>query len=221
MNNPLVNQDFEQAVSKLRKILPKFSFGLLIATYLISALIMGIFHSQNAPHIGFTIAAFLVPIAIQTGRGTLVFFFQLNPARIHSRYSVGVIAATALLLLSLWETWLVMGPYGLSWTVSVSTLMVIGWVIELMILRETLFATQMELHQNKAQWQELYQFYVDRLELEQFMKALHKGERPAVPAHIEAVLLETSKDEEAVPQPEDQSMEGNLVSPTENGQDFQ
>ena len=112
MQNTLVNRDFEHAVKRLRKILPRFSFGLLIGTYLISAIIMGIFHAQKADHPGFMIAAFLVPLAIQVGRGTLVFFFQLNPARIHSRYSVGIIAATALLLLSLWETWLVMSPYG-------------------------------------------------------------------------------------------------------------
>ena len=163
MQNTLVNRDFERAVKQLRRILPKLSFGLLIATYLISALIMGIFHAQNAPHIGFQIAAFLVPLAIQAGRGTLVFFFQLNPARIQSRFSMGIIAATALLLLSLWEAYLVMYAYGLSWTVSVSTLMLIGWVIEIMILKETMFATQMALYQNKEQWQELHDFYVARI----------------------------------------------------------
>ena len=96
MHNTLVNRDFERAVKQLRRILPKLSFGLLIGTYLISALIMGIFHAQNAPHFGFKIAAFLVPLAIQAGRGTLVFFFQLNPARIQSRFSMGITAATTL-----------------------------------------------------------------------------------------------------------------------------
>jgi hypothetical protein len=101
MENSRVNRDFERAVRQMRRVLPMLAFGLLIGTYLISALIMGIFHAQNAPGIGFKIAAFLVPLAIQMGRGTLVFFFQLNPARIQSRLSFGIIAATTLEM-SIW-----------------------------------------------------------------------------------------------------------------------
>lgn len=176
MEHTLVNHDFERAVRQMRRVLPLLSFGLLIGTYLISALIMGIFHAQDAESIGFKVAAFLVPLAIQMGRGTLVFFFQLNPARIQSKFSFGIIAATALLVLSLCEAVLVMLPYGLSWTISVSTLMLIGWVIEIMILRETTFATQMELYQNREQWQELRNFYIARNEFEQFVKGLPVGE---------------------------------------------
>ncbi len=175
MEHTLVNHDFERAVRQMRKVLPMLSFGLLIGTYLVSALIMGIFHAQDAESTGFKVASFLVPLAIQAGRGTLVFFFQLNPARIQSKFSFGIIAATALLILSLCEAVLVMWPYGLSWTISVSTLMLIGWVIEIMILRETTFATQMELYQNQAQWQELRNFYIARNEFEQFVKGLPVG----------------------------------------------
>lgn len=172
MENSLVNRDFERAIKRMRRILPMLSFGLLIGTYFVSALIMGIFHAQNAPNFGFKIAAFLVPLAIQAGRGTLVFFFQLNPTRLHSRFSSGIIAATALLLLSLCEAFFVMWPYGLSWTISVSTLMLIGWVIEIMILKETVFATQLELFQNQESWQEMKNFYAARNEFEQFVKGL-------------------------------------------------
>jgi hypothetical protein len=173
MENSLVNRDFERVIKQMRRILPMLSFGLLIGTYLVSALIMGIFHAETAPNLGFKIAAFLVPLAIQAGRGTLVFFFQLNPAHLQSRFSFGIIAASALLLLSLCEAFFVMLPYGISWTISVSTLMLIGWVIEIMILRETTFATQMELYQNQAQWQELKNFYVARNEFEAFIKHGH------------------------------------------------
>lgn len=224
MQNTLVNRDFERAVKRLRRILPKLSFGLLIGTYLISALIMGIFHAQNAPNTGFMIAAFLVPLAIQAGRGTLVFFFQLNPARIQSRYSMGIIAATVLLALSLWEAWLVMSPFGLSWTVSVSTLMLIGWVIEIMILKETMFATQMQLYQNKEQWKDLHQFYVARNDFDQFMDELYDGKQPQIPMHIPPAtekqeqleapkkLPDTTEKKEEIP------LEGNGVSPYLNGQ---
>ena len=171
-NNTLINDDFSRSIKRLRSILPKLSFGLLIATYLISAIIMGIFHTQNAPNIGFTIAAFLVPLAIQTGRGTLVFFFQLNPAHIQGRFSFGIIAATVLLLLSIAEACLVLYPFGVSWIVSVCTLMLIGWVIEIMILRETIFSTQMELFQDQERWRQVRQFYTAKNDLNNFIKGI-------------------------------------------------
>lgn len=178
VTNTLVNRDFERAVKALRRILPKLAFGLLIGTYLISALIMGLFHAQNAPNNSFVVAAFAVPLAIQAGRGTLVFFFQLNPARIQSRFSMAIIAATALLGLSVWESILILQAYGMAWMVSVSTLMLIGYIIEIMILRETMFATQMELYQNKEQWKELQAFYIARERFESFMDALYEGKVP-------------------------------------------
>ena len=177
--NKLVNKDFERAVKQLRRILPKLSFTLLIGTYLISALIMGLFHAQSVESPGFFVAAFAVPLAIQAGRGTLVFFFQLNPARIQSRYGMGMISATLLLVISLYEAYLVMNPYGLAWTVSVSTLMLIGYIIEVMIMKETMFATKMELYQNREQWDELQKYYVAQKEFEQFMDDLYEGKTPS------------------------------------------
>jgi hypothetical protein len=47
-------------------------------------------------------------LKVKNIRGTLVFFFQLNPAHLQSRFSFGIIAATALLLLSLCEAFFVM-----------------------------------------------------------------------------------------------------------------
>lgn len=178
MQNTLINNDFGKSIKRLRAILPKLSFSLLIATYLISAIIMGIFHAQNAPNIGFMVAAFLVPLAIQAGRGTLVFFFQLNPAQIQNKLSFGIIAASALLVLSLIEAVLVLLPYGYSWIVSVSTLMLIGWVIEIMILRETILATQMELFSNRERWQEIKDFYIAKAELKHFIAELEGGTLP-------------------------------------------
>ncbi|MCA0235872.1 MAG: hypothetical protein LCH81_05780 [Bacteroidetes bacterium] len=185
MESMLVNHNFERAIRKMRRILPVLSFGLLIGTYIISALIMGIFHAENSPNLGFKVAAFLVPLAIQAGRGTLVFFFQLNPARIQTKFSFGVIAATTLLLLSLSEAYFVMQPYGVSWTISVSTLMLIGWVIEIMILRETMFATQMELYRNREEWQAMKDFYRARREFEQFMNGVPETTPTAVPESFE------------------------------------
>ena len=181
MQNILINDDFGRSIKRLRSILPVLSFSLLIVTYLISAVIMGIFHAQNAPNWGFTIAAFLVPLAIQAGRGTLVFFFQLNPAHIQGRLSFGIIAATVLLILSLVEAYLVMAPYGFSWIISVCTLMIIGGVIEVMILKETIFATQIELFQDKERWDEVQRFYIALTELQKFIKDINSGKVSALP----------------------------------------
>ena len=175
MQHILINEDFRKSIQKLRSILPFLSFALLITTYIISAIIMGIFHAQEAPSIGFTIAAYLVPFAIQAGRGTLVFFFQLNPVHIQGKLSFGLISATALLILSLVEAWLVMLPHGLPWGISVSTLMIIGWILEIMILKETIFATQLELFQKKDGWQEIMEFYQAKAELQGFIEELKSG----------------------------------------------
>ena len=190
IQNTLVNKDFQRAVKVMRRILPKLAFGLLIGTYLTSALIMGLFHAENAPNFQFAVAAFIVPLAIQAGRGTLVFFFQLNPARIQSRFSMGLLAATLLLGLSIWECVLVLESHGLAWVVSVCTLMLIGYIIEIMILRETMFATQMELYQNKKQWRDLQTFYIERERFDNFMEALHDGqiqESQYLPKTIKAI----------------------------------
>jgi hypothetical protein len=199
MESMLVNQDFARAISKMRRILPSLSFGLLIGTYLVSALIMGIFHAENAPNIGFKVAAFLVPLAIQAGRGTLVFFFQLNPARIQTQFSFGVVAATTLLLLSLCEAFFVMWSYGISWTISISTLMLIGWVLEIMILRETMFATQLELYRNRDDWQAMKDFYQARREFKNFMNG-DAQERPLpLPEQKDSVELTENTEETLLP----------------------
>ncbi len=200
MNNMLINDDFGKSIKKLRGILPVLSFTLLIATYVISAIIMGIFHAQKAPNIGFTIAAFLIPFAIQAGRGTLVFFFQLNPTRIQGKLSFGLIAATAMLILSLIEAYLVMNPYGLSWIISVAMLMVIGWIIEIMILKETIFATQVELFQDKDKWNEVKGFYIAQVELTKFLKDIKKGEVPTPPEAFNKPEIVEKEDGDSLPQ---------------------
>ena len=217
------NIDFIKSIERLRSILPKLSFGLLIATYFISAIIMGIFHSQNAPDIGFMIAAFLVPLAIQAGRGTLVFFFQLNPAQIQGRYSFGIIAATGLLILSLIEACLVLFPFGYSWIISVSTLMLIGWVIEIMILKETIFVSQMQLFQNKEDWKKIKEFYIAQTELKRFLKELHSGEVPSLPEpnHDSNIKLKEPAGEEnkalELIAELNNHLQGKVSSPSRNG----
>jgi len=220
MQNTLTNNDFRKTLNRLRRLLPSLAFALLIGTYLISAIIMGIFHAQSAPNIGFTIAAFLVPLAIQAGRGTLVFFFQLNPARIQNKFSIGIIAATVLLVLSLLESYLVLSPFGSAWIVSVSTLMLIGWVIEILILQETVFASQMELYQNPDQWKALKAFYIARSELTQFLKEIEDGNYADLQAQME-ISEQPTKESRAITLLSElnEHLEGNVLGPSENGRE--
>lgn len=132
-------------------------------------------HVQAKEGALFIVGSILIHLAIQAGRGTLVFFFQLNPARYQSRFSMAVIAATLLLGLSMWNAYIVFEPFGWSWVIPVNTLMLIGWIIEIMILRETMFATNMELYQNKSQWEELKTFYVAKAQFQNFMDNIKDG----------------------------------------------
>lgn len=225
MQNTLINDDFHKSIRSLRAILPRLSFTLLVSTYIISAIIMGIFHAQKATNTGFIVAAFLIPLAIQAGRGTLVFFFQLNPAHIQGRLSFGLIAATALLILSLVEAYLVMAPYGLSWIISVSTLMIIGWVIEIMILKETIFATQIELFQNKERWQEVKGFYIAQTELQKFIEDLNNGKISSLPEPVKEIEPQIPptlpKENKALSLLEEinQHLEGKDLRPSLNGKE--
>lgn len=220
MQNILINKDFKNAVEKLRSILPKLSFGLLIVTYSISAIIMGIFHAQNAPNKGFVIAAFLMPFAIQAGRGTLVFFFQLNPANIQRKYSFAIIAATVMLLLSLLEAAFVLAPVGLSWLISVSTLMIIGWIIEIMLLKEAEFSTYLEIYQDKEKWEELKSFYIAKKELSTFVENIGSSKVAALPEPEKTEMLQAPEDKAASLLEElKQHLEGNLPSPSLNDQE--
>jgi len=202
MEYSLINEDFGQSIKTMRKVLPKLAFGLLIGTYLISALIMGIFHAESSPNLGFKVAAFLVPLAIQIGRGALVFFFQLNPIHLQKNMSFGTIAATALLLLSLWEAYAVMSPYGQSWTISVSTLMLIGWILEIMLLRETAFATKWQLYQNQELWQKMKAFYAAEQEIEAVVRNSNMqllSSAKMLPAKSNAVVEMKKEEEEPIP----------------------
>lgn len=217
MENTLTNSAFSKTLHRMRRVLPSLAFGLMIGTYLISAIIMGIFHAQDAPNTGFLIAAFLVPLAIQAGRGTLVFFFQLNPARVQNRLSLGIIAATVLLILSLLESYLVLASFGLAWIVSVSTLMLIGWVLEILILKETVFASQMELYHNQEAWDNLKSFYIAQFELERFLKEVKAGNIALQePKEIPDSSAEESKAVQLLSEL-NTHLEGNVYSPSQNG----
>ena len=104
--------------------------------------------------------------------------------------------------------------------------MLIGWVIEIMILRETIFATQIELFRNRAGWQEVKSFYIARNELQQFVDGLKNGEAALLPpptlrAEKEPILPDSPEEEDKTLLLLDELknlLEGNALSPSLNGQ---
>jgi hypothetical protein len=89
--------------------------------------------------------------------------------------------------------------------------MLIGWVIEIMILRETTFTTQMARYQNQAQWQELKNFYRARNEFDRFIKGM--PDKADLPEHDEKQIPH----EAASPKKNDIGL-GKGVSTLQNGQ---
>ena len=92
----------------------------------------------------------------------------------------------------------------------------IGWVIEVMILKETVFASQMALYQNQEQWQEIKQFYIAKAELNQFMKEIKSGKLPSKKLQ----QMEVTAENTTAPflQELNLSSEGKVESPSQNGQ---
>lgn len=104
--------------------------------------------------------------------------------------------------------------------------MLIGYIIEIMILKETIFATQIELFQNQDRWHEVKNFYLAINELQQFIGKIREGEVPLLPSPVENEVEEVS--ETASPPEDDKTLlllgelrtllEGNALSPSLNGQ---
>jgi hypothetical protein len=63
-------------------------------------------------------------------------------------------------------------------------------------MRETLFATQLELYRNKEQWEELRNFYIARRELKQIIKG--------VPRILPEILVEIKEVSTPTRQPDEE-----------------
>jgi hypothetical protein len=86
--------------------------------------------------------------------------------------------------------------------------MLIGWVIEVMILRETIFATQMELYLDKDRWQEVKDFYIAKAELKVFIAELENG----TPQKTLSLPVENAEIKELEPEKEKSSLDDPGIS---------
>ena len=155
----------------IRKVMPTLSAILLISVYIVSAAAGGMFLAKLMADLpGGVILAYSIGTAIQATRATLVFFAQLNPNR-PSFSNVGELVAIIMGIISIAEILSLVAGAGLSHPVaiSLSILMAAGVGIELFLLKEIKFATELELFNDKAYWTELQSFYKARKDFKLYL----------------------------------------------------
>ena len=166
------NKSFYRMIRLIRKIMPTLSAILLISVYIVSAAAGGMFLAKLMADLpGGIILAYSIGAAIQATRATLVFFAQLNPNR-PSFSNIGELVAIIMGLISIAEILSLVAGAGLSHPVaiSLSILMAAGVGIELFLLKEIKFATELELFNNRAYWSELQSFYKARKDFKLFLE---------------------------------------------------
>jgi hypothetical protein len=173
------NKSFARMVTSIRKVLPQLAAALLATVYIVSAISTG---QLLAKLIGNNMAgAFWVGLAIGFGiqmtRGLLVFFPQLNPNRPTFGYW-GEAVAIIMGVISIGEVVSLVGATHLHPAVafSISVLMAAGMGIEIYLLKEVRFYTEMELFRNAKWWDQLQNYYRARRDFKKFLDKLQEEE---------------------------------------------
>lgn len=159
------NKSFLRIIKVVRKILPGLAIFLLISVYAVSGIASGMFLSTLMESLGNggVVLAFSIGGAIQATRGTLVFFPQLNPSRPNFSYA-GEVIAIIMGIISIGEILALVSeahlpsPVG----VSLSILMLAGVGVEIFLLREIRFTTEIALFGDKKHWENLQAYYKAR-----------------------------------------------------------
>ena len=158
----------------IRRILPGLAALLLIGVYAVSAVAGGMFLARLMASLSGGLAlAYSISVAIQATRATLVFFNQLNPTRPTFGYT-GEVVAVVMGVISIVEILSLVSAAELAHAVaiSLSILMAAGVGVELYLLREIKFSTEIELYSAREHWGELQSFYKARKEFRLFMDQL-------------------------------------------------
>lgn len=158
----------------IRRIMPGLAALLLIGVYTVSAVAGGMFLARLMAALPGGIAlAYAIGAAIQMTRASLVFFSQLNPTRPSFGYT-GEVVAILMGVISIAEILSLVSAAGLAQPVaiSLSILMAAGVGVELYLLREIKFSTEMELYSDRSHWGELRSFYQARRDFRLFMDRL-------------------------------------------------
>lgn len=196
------NKSFARMIRIIRRILPALAAVLLIGVYAVSAIAGGMFLARLMASLpGGIVLAYSIGVAIQATRATLVFFNQLNPTRPSFGYT-GEVVAVVMGVISIVEILSLVSAAGLAQPVaiSLSILMAAGVGVELYLLREIKFSTEIELYGAREHWGELQSFYRARKEFRLFMDRLADMEEGGLEAGSTRAAGNGSADQETAKQ---------------------
>lgn len=178
-NSKFQNVEFQELVERIRKVMPLLAVGLLISVYTISAATAGKFLASptllgDMPN--GALLAYAIGAAIQATRALLVFFRQLNPTRPTLGHT-GEFIAVAMGALSIYEISHLATAAGMGFPVvlSLSVLMLAGVGVEIFLLSELRFYTEMELYKDRDYWQEIESYYQAKANFKRKIKAIRSG----------------------------------------------
>lgn len=179
----LVNRDFARLVKQLRRILPYLAIALLTIVYTVSGVSEGLFLSDLMKKIPLHL-----PLALAIGGSTqltrmlLVFFPQLNPNKPVTGYTGEIVAILMGVISIVSITKLVLAnEMSIAVATSLSILMAAGVGVEIYLLKEIRFYTDMELFRNKGWWSGLQDFMIAQRDFKIMKDNLRDGQTGTVP----------------------------------------
>jgi hypothetical protein len=179
----LVNRDFARLVKQLRRILPYLAIALLAIVYTVSGVSEGLFLSDLMKKIPLHL-----PLALAIGGSTqltrmlLVFFPQLNPNKPVTGYTGEIVAILMGVISIVSITKLVLAnEMSIAVATSLSILMAAGVGVEIYLLKEIRFYTDMELFRNKGWWSDLQEFMVAQRDFKIMKDNLRDGQTGTAP----------------------------------------
>lgn len=169
------NRSFVRLITAMRRILPMLAAGILITVYVVSAIVTGqlLAKLMTSAVVGAFWTGLSIGFGVQITRGMLVFFPQLNPNRpIFGYWGEGI--AFIMFIISVASIIGMVSANNLHVAVAfeLSVLMAAGMGVEIFLLREVRFYTEMELFRNKKWWQELQDHFRGRRDFKRFMDKL-------------------------------------------------
>lgn len=183
------NAQFVALVASVRRVMPTLAAVLLITVYAISAAAAGMFLSGKTLLGGISggvALAYFVGAAIQATRGLLVFFGQLNPSR-PTLSNAGEVLAVVFGALSIFEIYHLSSAAGMGFpvVVSMSILMLAGVGIEIYLLQEVRFLTELRLFQDSGYWAQIEGYYQAKRDFKDKIEALRTGKRISVSTNFQ------------------------------------
>lgn len=171
------NRSFVRLITAMRRMLPMLAAGILVTVYVVSAIVTGQLLSKlmTSAVVGAFWTGLSIGFGVQITRGMLVFFPQLNPNRPIFGYW-GEAIAIVMALISVGSVIGMVSANNLHVAVAfeLSVLMAAGMGVEIFLLREVRFYTEMELFRNKKWWNELQDHFRGRRDFKRFMDKLQE-----------------------------------------------